>query len=68
MGGRDDGDGQVLVIGDTLNDITCGRAIGARCVAVPTGHTSADVLRGGLPDLLVDTLEDAAPILALLED
>jgi phosphoglycolate phosphatase-like HAD superfamily hydrolase len=59
--------GKVLVIGDTLNDITCGRAIGARCVAVPTGHTTAETLRGGLPDVLVDTLEDATPILALLD-
>jgi phosphoglycolate phosphatase-like HAD superfamily hydrolase len=59
--------GQVVVIGDTLHDITCGRSIGARCVAVPTGHTSADVLRSGGPDALVATLEDVGPILALFE-
>jgi phosphoglycolate phosphatase len=58
---------QVVVIGDTLNDISCGRSIGARCVAVPTGHTPADVLRHGEPDVLVETLEDAAPILALFD-
>jgi phosphoglycolate phosphatase-like HAD superfamily hydrolase len=58
--------GQVLVIGDTVHDIDCGRSIGALCVAVPTGHTTADALRVGAPDVLVDTLEDAAPILALL--
>jgi len=66
-GGNSDGEGQILVIGDTLNDIACGRAIGARCVAVPTGHTSAEALRGAQPDLLVDTLEDARPILDLLD-
>jgi phosphoglycolate phosphatase-like HAD superfamily hydrolase len=60
-------DGQVIVIGDTLNDIVCGRSIGARCVAVPTGHTSAEVLRGGAPDVLVETLFDTKPILALLD-
>ena len=59
--------GQVVVIGDTLHDIACGRSIGARCVAVPTGHTSADVLRTGEPDALVATLEDVAPILALFD-
>jgi len=59
--------GQIVVIGDTPNDITCGRAIGARCVAVPTGFTKADDLRRSNPDLLVETLEDIEPILALLE-
>jgi phosphoglycolate phosphatase-like HAD superfamily hydrolase len=60
--------GEIVVIGDTLNDITCGRSIGARCVAVPTGQTSADTLRGGQPDVLVDTLEDAPAVLALFDD
>jgi phosphoglycolate phosphatase-like HAD superfamily hydrolase len=55
----------VVVIGDTLQDIHCGRSIGALCVAVPTGHTSAEVLQTGAPDVLVETLEDAEPILAL---
>ena len=58
--------GQILVIGDTVHDIDCGRSIGARCVAVSTGHTPAEVLRGGDPDVLVDTLANIAPILALL--
>jgi phosphoglycolate phosphatase len=60
--------GQVLVIGDTLHDISCGRSIDARCIAVPTGHTTADELRTGNPDVLVETLADTAPILALLDD
>jgi phosphoglycolate phosphatase-like HAD superfamily hydrolase len=58
--------GQVIVIGDTVHDIQCGRSIGALCVAVPTGNTAVEALRAGEPDLLVDTLEDFAPILALL--
>jgi phosphoglycolate phosphatase-like HAD superfamily hydrolase len=57
--------GQIVVIGDTLHDISCGRSIGARCVAVPTGHTTAETLRGAEPDALVETLEDVEPILAL---
>jgi phosphoglycolate phosphatase-like HAD superfamily hydrolase len=66
--GRTRDDSKLIVIGDTLNDITCGRSIGAHCVAVPTGHTTADTLRSGQPDLLVETLEDSAPILALLDN
>lgn len=60
--------GQVIVIGDTPQDVVCGRSIGARCVAVPTGHTTADELRGSSPDVLVDSLEDVGPILAMLDD
>ncbi|HVT26828.1 MAG TPA: HAD hydrolase-like protein [Lacipirellulaceae bacterium] len=58
----------VIVIGDTPHDIACGRSIGARCVAVPTGHTMADDLRRADPDVLVETLEDFAPIAALFDD
>jgi phosphoglycolate phosphatase-like HAD superfamily hydrolase len=57
----------VLVIGDTLNDIRCGQSIGARCVAVATGHSTADVLWTGQPDVVVETLEDDEAILALLD-
>jgi phosphoglycolate phosphatase len=60
--------GKIVVIGDTLNDIRCARSIGARCVAVPTGQTSVDVLRSGSPDALVDTLEDAAAVMALFDE
>jgi phosphoglycolate phosphatase-like HAD superfamily hydrolase len=60
--------GQLVVIGDTLNDIRCGRSIGARCVAVPTGQTSVDTLRGGQPDALVETLEDSAAVMALFDE
>lgn len=58
-------DRQVVVIGDTHHDIRCGRAINARCVAVPTGMTSAKHLHEAKPDLFVETLEDLNPILEL---
>jgi phosphoglycolate phosphatase len=60
-------DGEIIVIGDTTHDITCGRSIGARCVAVPTGHTTPDELRQSNPDLFLETLEDLAPILSLID-
>jgi phosphoglycolate phosphatase-like HAD superfamily hydrolase len=58
---------RVLVIGDTLHDVRCGQSIGARCVAVATGHSTADVLATGEPDVVVETLEDSGPILALFD-
>jgi phosphoglycolate phosphatase-like HAD superfamily hydrolase len=60
-------DGRFVVIGDTVNDIVCGRSIGARCVAVPTGHTSAETLRQHEPDVLVPTLQSADLILNLFD-
>jgi phosphoglycolate phosphatase len=60
-------EGEIIVIGDTINDITCGRSIGARCVAVPTGHTKVDELRRCNPDLLLATLEDIDAILSLMK-
>lgn len=57
-----------MVIGDTVFDIRCARAIGAFAVAVPTGDTPADALRGESPDLLVETLEDAARLLQVVDD
>jgi phosphoglycolate phosphatase-like HAD superfamily hydrolase len=58
-------DGRIVVIGDTPHDIECGRSIAARCVAVSTGHTGPDALRTAEPDVLVDTLANSEPILAL---
>jgi phosphoglycolate phosphatase len=59
---------ELVVIGDTPNDVRCARSIGARCVAVPTGHTSIDTLRAAEPDVLVETLEDIVPILKLFDE
>jgi phosphoglycolate phosphatase-like HAD superfamily hydrolase len=36
--------GDVVVIGDTPADVECGRAIGARAIAVATGHYGVDAL------------------------
>ena len=41
---------EVLVIGDTPADIRCGRAIGARCLAVATGGVGLEALRQCAPD------------------
>jgi phosphoglycolate phosphatase-like HAD superfamily hydrolase len=58
---------EVIVIGDTVNDIRCARSIGATCVAVPTGSTSVEELHADGPDVLVETLDNLEPILALFD-
>ena len=50
----------VWVIGDTPLDVRCARAIGARCVGVTTGLYRRDQLIAAAPDLLLDSLTDAA--------
>jgi phosphoglycolate phosphatase-like HAD superfamily hydrolase len=47
---------EILVVGDTPRDIECGRAIGARVLAVGTGGARLDELRAHRPDWLVETL------------
>ena len=54
---------RVWVIGDTPADIRCGRAIGARVVAVATGTFDAATLAAAQPDHLFADFEDAAPLL-----
>lgn len=48
----------VWVIGDTVNDITCARSIGAKVVAVETGGGARDELAAANPDLIYETLPE----------
>lgn len=49
----------IIVIGDTVHDIRCGKAIGATTIAVTTGlHVPPATLAAENPDYLVDTLLD----------
>ena len=47
---------QIDVIGDTGHDVACGKAFGARTVAVATGSWSRDRLAEHQPDFLFDDL------------
>src|SRR5204862_6935732 len=49
---------QIDVIGDTPRDIACGKALGARTIAVATGSWSRQKLAEHDPDLLIDDLSD----------
>lgn len=52
-----------IVVGDTEHDVACGRAAGARVVAVATGGVARERLAACGPDLLLDSLEDPRPLL-----
>ncbi|HWQ15698.1 MAG TPA: haloacid dehalogenase-like hydrolase [Roseiflexaceae bacterium] len=57
----------VVVIGDTPNDIACGRAAGARTVAVATGPFSVADLAAHAPDAVLPSLADTdAAVSAIL--
>jgi len=48
---------QILVAGDTPRDIECGRAIGAKVLAVATGGATAEYLKAHRPDWVVEDLQ-----------
>lgn len=57
----------MMVIGDTLHDITCARSVGAYAVAVATGGPSRSELMELEPDLALDNLSDLSPVLAAID-
>ncbi len=52
---------EVLVIGDTPHDISCGRAIGAKILAVATGGAVLTELQAQQPDWALPNLEAITP-------
>jgi phosphoglycolate phosphatase-like HAD superfamily hydrolase len=56
----------VWVVGDTPLDVACGRAIGARVLAVATGSHSRRELELTHPDSLLDDLSNTEQVLELL--
>jgi phosphoglycolate phosphatase-like HAD superfamily hydrolase len=52
------------VIGDTPHDIACGKAIGARTIAVATGSFSRDQLSAHQPDFVLADFSDVEKVMA----
>jgi phosphoglycolate phosphatase len=56
----------VVVIGDTPNDIDCGRVAGARTIAVATGPFRVEDLRAHTPDAVFADLTDTDAVIAAI--
>ena len=57
---------EIDVIGDTPRDIACGKALGARTIAVATGTWSRDALAKHQPNFLIDDLSDVDRLIDML--
>jgi phosphoglycolate phosphatase-like HAD superfamily hydrolase len=57
---------EIDVIGDTPRDIACGRALGARTIAVATGTWSRDQLAEYQPDFLIEDLSNVEKVIHTL--
>src|SRR5437660_411150 len=64
--GHDFDAADVDVIGDTKHDIACGKAFGARTIAVATGSWSRERLQMCAPDFLFDDLADTDEVIKKL--
>jgi len=64
--GREFSATEIDVIGDTPRDITCGKAFGARTIAVATGTYSLEQLAEHQPDFLIDDLSDVDRVIDTL--
>jgi phosphoglycolate phosphatase-like HAD superfamily hydrolase len=51
---------RILIIGDTPKDIACAHAIGAKCLAVATGHFTAEQLEQAGADWVLGSLREVA--------
>ena len=58
--------GDIYVIGDTPHDIDCGRAFGAKTVAIATGNYTRSQLASHRPDYIFDDLSNVNEVIATL--
>lgn len=66
--GRDVAGEQLVIIGDTPHDVTCGRGVGARAIAVATGGFPREELESHEPVAAFDDLSDTARVLEAILD
>jgi len=56
----------MVIIGDTIYDIRCARAVGAVAIAVGTGWAPKDALLSEKPDHFFDDFSDIMPVLTAI--
>lgn len=66
--GRDVDGNELVIIGDTPADMTCGQGVGARAIGVATGGFAADELRAHAPRAVFGDLTDTARVLEAILD
>lgn len=49
---------EIVIVGDSIHDVLCGRHLGVRAVAVATGRTTPEELRTVAPDALLSSFAD----------
>lgn len=64
--GREIAGTEVVIVGDTPEDVACGRSIGARSVAVATGYYALDALHAAGATHVFPDLADTGAVLAAL--
>lgn len=57
---------EIVIIGDTPADVTCGRGVGARSIGVATGSFSTESLAGAGADYVFTDLSDTATVHAAI--
>lgn len=58
----------VVVVGDTVKDVACARALGAKAVAVATGSATREELMAASPDRILDDFSDVSSTMKAIED
>lgn len=54
---------EVVIIGDSVNDVYCAKGYKAKCIAVNTGKTSWDELKGTHPEYLFKSLSNTQEVM-----
>lgn len=57
---------RTVVVGDTVHDVACARAAGARCLGVATGPVGPGELRAAGADAAIEDLSETTEVLRLL--